>query len=509
MKTKKKHTPNRLLTDTLREIKNTRSRFVSILVLSALAVCFLAGLRVTEPDMKNSVDQYLDAQRLMDLRAVATLGLTQEDVDVLGRQEGVALAQGAYTVDATVKVSDKDSTVKVLSFTEDINIPDLLEGRLPEQAGECLVEPRFLQETGLSLGDKIVLDTGTGDYEDALVQEEFTIVGSANSPLYIGVERGSSTLGTGKAEYFLLLPMESFAMESYTDAYLLVDGAAELMTYSDEYDQLIQSMILPAVDSMKNTVLQKGMSAIPGIGSGLNSAMTMVIGSAVVIKNSIGAVGILVLIVIIVPPVIEITAVVLTYLLAGIMLDDVSNYTMLYQVQAVKKDGNYHKGMAGFAKEQHIVQVPLAVLTEWDALYCPQNEIYIVENPSVFAMLCGKEETDHKEKAYMCMNGQPRLAGLMALDLLAKSETRIYYAGDLDPEGVLIAQKLSQYYKGEFYYWHMEAADYERCRSKEVISPKRLKILERITDERLKPVAALIGKYRTAGYQEMLAEDML
>ena len=124
-------------------------------------------------------------------------------------------------------------------------------------------------------------------------------------------------------------------------------------------------------------------------------------------------------------------------------------------------------------------------------------------------MLCGKDETDHKEKAYMCMNGQPRLAGLMALDLLAKSETRIYYAGDLDPEGVLIAQKLSQYYKGEFYYWHMEAADYERCRSKEVISPKRLKILERITDERLKPVAALIGKYRTAGYQEMLAEDML
>lgn len=240
MKTRKKHTPNRLLTDTLREIKNTRSRFVSILVLSALAVCFLAGLRVTEPDMKNSVDQYLDDQRLMDLRAVATLGLTQEDVDVLGRQEGVALAQGAYTVDATVKVSDKDSTVKVLSFTEDINVPDLQEGRLPEHAGECLVEPRFLQETGLSLGDKIVLDTGTGDYEDAVVQDEFTIVGSANSPLYIGVERGSSTLGTGKVSYFILLPMESFDMETYTDAYLLFEGASELMTYSDAYEQLVE-----------------------------------------------------------------------------------------------------------------------------------------------------------------------------------------------------------------------------------------------------------------------------
>ena len=103
--------------------------------------------------------------------------------------------------------------------------------------------------------------------------------------------------------------------------------------------QLIQSMILPAVDSMKNTVLQKGMSAIPGIGSGLNSAMTMVIGSAVVIKNSIGAVGILVLIVIIVPPVIEITAVVLTYLLAGIMIQPTSDKRITGAMDAVIQSG--------------------------------------------------------------------------------------------------------------------------------------------------------------------------
>ncbi len=240
MKNRRKRTPNRLLTDTLREIKNTRSRFISIMILSALAVCFLAGLRVTEPDMKNSVDQYLDAQRLMDLRVVSTLGLTEEDVEVLSRQEGVELAQGAYTIDATVKVEDKDSTVKVLSFTDNLNIPDLQEGRLPEKAGECLVEPRFLQETGLSVGDTITLDTGTVDYKDALKQAEFTIVGSANSPLYIGVERGSSTLGTGKVSYFILLPMESFDMETYTDAYLLFEGASQLMTYSDAYEQLVE-----------------------------------------------------------------------------------------------------------------------------------------------------------------------------------------------------------------------------------------------------------------------------
>ena len=196
-----------------------------------------------------------------------------------------------------------------------------------------------------------------------------------------------------------------------------------------------------------------------------------------------------------------------SYLMAGIMLDDISNYAMLYQVQAVKKDGSIHQGMAGFAREQHIVQVPLAVISEWELLRCSQDEIYIVENPSVFAVLCGKGKEKNTRRAYMCMNGQPRLAGLMVLELLAKSGTKVYYAGDLDPEGILIAQKLSRYYKGEFYYWHMETEDYEKCKSEEVISPKRMKILERITDDRLKPVVERIKAYGTAGYQEMLMEE--
>ena len=91
---------------------------------------------------------------------------------------------------------------------------------------------------------------------------------------------------------------------------------------------------------------------------------------------------------------------------------------------------------------QHVVQVPLAVISEWELLHCSQDEIYIVENPSVFAVLCGKEKEENTRRAYMCMNGQPRLAGLMVLELLAKSGTRVYYAGDLDLEGILIAQKL-------------------------------------------------------------------
>ena len=49
---------NHLSTDAIREIRGTMNRFLSILVLSALAVAFLSGLRTTAPDMQYTADNY-------------------------------------------------------------------------------------------------------------------------------------------------------------------------------------------------------------------------------------------------------------------------------------------------------------------------------------------------------------------------------------------------------------------------------------------------------------------
>lgn len=189
------------------------------------------------------------------------------------------------------------------------------------------------------------------------------------------------------------------------------------------------------------------------------------------------------------------------YLAAGILLDDVSNYAMLYNVRARKKDGSRHAGMDGFCRESHSVQVPLAVLAEWERAECPNGRMYIVENPSIFSMLCGSAD---QSCAYMCMNGQPRLAGLLVLDLLAKAQTEVFYAGDLDPEGLLIAQKLSLYYRGTFHFWRMTAKDYDRGISEELISEKRLKMLDRIHAAELLPAKERLLGRKKAAYQERI-----
>lgn len=192
------------------------------------------------------------------------------------------------------------------------------------------------------------------------------------------------------------------------------------------------------------------------------------------------------------------------FLSVGILIDEVSNYVMLSGVNIRKGNGELHAGMQGFCVEQDMVQIPLASMVEWKEILCPHNKLFIVENPSVFAMLCEINAGNH---AFMCMNGQPRLAGLNVLEVCGASGVEVYYAGDFDPEGLLIAQKLHDFYKGVFHYWHLSVEDYMECRSDRQISAKRLKALDKIVDPVLQSVAARVKDLQTAGYQEGLVKQ--
>ena len=191
---------------------------------------------------------------------------------------------------------------------------------------------------------------------------------------------------------------------------------------------------------------------------------------------------------------------------AGILQGDSSNYAMLYGVGARRKDGKAHRGMDGFLQEQEMVQIPLHVIEGWASVSCPDHRIWVVENPSVYSFLCSQSEGRY---ACMCMNGQPRLSSLRVLDLLAVSGVSVYYAGDFDPEGLLIAQKLKQYYAGEFHYWHMDAEDCRAAMSAVNLSETRLKSLSKISDPLLRPAADVILKRGCAGYQENIWERYL
>lgn len=195
------------------------------------------------------------------------------------------------------------------------------------------------------------------------------------------------------------------------------------------------------------------------------------------------------------------------YLSAGILLDDVSNYAMLCGVEAIGRDGLVHAGMAGFAADGAPVNVPLSVITGWAQLRCRDNTLWIVENPVVYAVLC---ERFGRTRSLMCMNGQPRLSVWLILRLLRAAGTRVYYAGDFDPEGLCIAEKVQQsLLPGQCVFWHMSEADYCSAQSQKPIEARRMKMLDHLQDSLLKTTAVLIRKQGVAGYQENILQMYL
>ncbi|MBR5267428.1 MAG: hypothetical protein IKU20_04450 [Lachnospiraceae bacterium] len=229
---------NRLLTDALREVWNTRSRFFSILILSALAVAFLSGIKITAPDMQYTADKYYDMQNVMDGYVLSTLGLVEEDIEALRSVEGILDAEGGYTLDAKAL----DCVVIVRSMPDRMNLLEVLNGRLPENVNECVTEENLLIQLGLQVGDQIPFVVSE-DNEDALETFDYTIVGTVKSPLYMGPDRGTSSLGTGSVDGFVYIPKESFTLDYYSVAFFTADDLMELNTYSDEYDDRIDALI--------------------------------------------------------------------------------------------------------------------------------------------------------------------------------------------------------------------------------------------------------------------------
>ena len=229
---------NRLTTDAVREIRHTLSRFLSILVLAALAVAFLAGLRATAPDMKYTADRYYDRTGFMDGWVLSTLGLTQEDLDALSAADGVEEVEGAWSVDATAV----DCIVSVRSLPERLNLLEVKRGRLPEAPNECVTEGLLLVELGLELGDTLEL-TLEEENEGDLTRASYTIVGVVNCPLYVGTDRGTSSLGSGSVDAFLFVPGENFTYDYYTAAYFTGEGLRELDSYGDEYEDRAEALL--------------------------------------------------------------------------------------------------------------------------------------------------------------------------------------------------------------------------------------------------------------------------
>ena len=229
-------------------------RYLAILSIIALGVGFFAGLKSTMPAFFATGDKYVRDQALFDYRLLSTVGFADEDVEKIGGIAGVRACEGATFQDGLItrqknKDEGKEDLVHVVRFhtiTENVNILDLIEGRLPENAHEAVVDAYACPSD--YIGDTILLSE-----KDGFAYGEYKVVGRVRSPYYMNFQKGTTDIGDGSIDYFAYVQKEALDFEVYTEAYVKLDEDPE--AFSDEYEEVITSFektLRPKVEEVVN-----------------------------------------------------------------------------------------------------------------------------------------------------------------------------------------------------------------------------------------------------------------
>ncbi|WP_164173515.1 FtsX-like permease family protein [Ruminococcus flavefaciens] len=217
----------------LREIRGTFGRFFAIMAIIALGVGFFTGVRIVTPAMVNTVKEFLDENQFYDYRLLSSIGWVEEDVEDFKSRPEVRCAEGSYTLDI-LTAGSREYVLRAHSLTDNINGIRLKEGRLPQNENECVIE-----NGKFKIGGTITLSEDNSDsVKNALKSDKFTIVGSADSSMYINFERGTTSVGNGEISAFVYLPKEAFDLDVYTEVY--VRFAQDFEIYSDEYETFME-----------------------------------------------------------------------------------------------------------------------------------------------------------------------------------------------------------------------------------------------------------------------------
>ena len=219
-----------MIKTTIREIKGSIGRFVAILAIVMLGVALFAGLKVTTPAMIVTENDYLSRQNFFDFQLLSTIGFEESDVRRFQESDEIADVEGTVSVDALCAIEDgNESVYKIQAVPETINRVVLTEGRMPERADECVLDEILYGEA--VLGSTItVTDNNSEDTLDMLHHTSYTVVGFVQSPCYINMERGTTSVGDGKITGFFCVPREAFNCDYLTEIYLTVKQKNDVYT---------------------------------------------------------------------------------------------------------------------------------------------------------------------------------------------------------------------------------------------------------------------------------------
>ena len=215
-------------------------RYIAIVMIIALGASMFVGLLMTKSDMVATGQKFMNEQNMFDLRFVNAYGWSQEDVDAISQLEGLEEVEGIQYTDLIVRLNDStdDQVFRLYAMPEKINLFALRGGRLPEKKDECLIDGYHMDDS--ILGTVItVSDANKDDALESVNCTSFTVVGYIASPMYMDMNRGTTSVGSGSLSNYIYVPGESLDMDYYTEINATIPGTYAV--YSKAYNDVLEA----------------------------------------------------------------------------------------------------------------------------------------------------------------------------------------------------------------------------------------------------------------------------
>ena len=226
--------------------RGIRKRFVSFLSIVIIVLIAAGSYYLTDfmsEGSKKTGNEYFDSLNYMDLQMISSLGISEEQIEKISKLDGVESAEGVVQLNGRIADPENAVNVTIMTVTKKINIPEVLEGRLPENENECAVAADLAKKYGFETGEKVMLSALFQD-ESALKNEEVKITGLYNHPNYV---RNNSSV------YSVLIDASAIDQEVLNDLYTRVI----IMQKGNDHDTF-SNIYFNAQETLKKDLISLG-----------------------------------------------------------------------------------------------------------------------------------------------------------------------------------------------------------------------------------------------------------
>lgn len=237
-----------------RKIRKNLSGFITISLIVTLGVGFLIGLLICTTDLQNTMDQLYDSSNVPDITLKSTIGFNKETINAVEEifPGELKYVEGSYQMDEKISYNDEKLAARVIyyNFDSEVNKLEILEGNIPTNENEILVERESAFYKKFNINDTLIYN-----------EKEYIVTGIAANPQYFSNEKEFTIISPGKLDTIIYINNQFNTNDFYTDITLVFEESYEFNTFSEKYFNYINEKE-KVLETNKTTLIEKRLEQI-------------------------------------------------------------------------------------------------------------------------------------------------------------------------------------------------------------------------------------------------------